>query len=106
MAYLVSLMPRAKRDLKLLFEHIHATESVAAFRWYEGLKGAILSLEEHPTRGPAIPENKQLRHLLYGHKPHIYRVIYRVKERAKRVEILHIRHGARRRFAITIKDES
>jgi len=36
--------------------------------------------------------------LLYGNKPHSYRVIYRVLERQKRVEVLHIRHGARRRF--------
>jgi plasmid stabilization system protein ParE len=36
--------------------------------------------------------------LLYGNKPHTYRVIYRVLEMQKRVEVLHIRHGARRRF--------
>jgi mRNA-degrading endonuclease RelE of RelBE toxin-antitoxin system len=40
----------------------------------------------------------ELRHLLYGHKPHIYRVIYRVLEKQKLVEVLHIRHGARRKF--------
>jgi toxin ParE1/3/4 len=100
MAYLVKLMPRAQCDLKLLFEHIHAAESVGAFRWYKGLKGAIFSLEKHPNRCAVIPENKRLGHLLYGHKPHIYRVIYRVLERSKRVEVLHIRHGARRRFTI------
>jgi plasmid stabilization system protein ParE len=36
--------------------------------------------------------------LLYGKKPHIYRVIYRIAERLKEVEILHIRHGAMDRF--------
>lgn len=100
MAYLVKLMPRAQRDLALLFEHIHAAESVTAFRWYEGLKRAILSLEKHPNRCAVTPENKQLRHLLFGRKPHIYRVIYRVRERKKQVEVLHIRHGARRNFTI------
>jgi plasmid stabilization system protein ParE len=35
-----------------------------------------------------------MRHLLYGHKHHIYRVI----EEDQRVDILHIRHGARQRF--------
>jgi mRNA-degrading endonuclease RelE of RelBE toxin-antitoxin system len=34
----------------------------------------------------------------YGNKPHVYRVIYRVLEREKRVNVLHIRHGARRDF--------
>jgi len=41
------------------------------------------------------PEKAQLRHLLYGHKPHVYRVISRVLEREKQVVVLHIRHGAR-----------
>jgi len=73
-------------------------KSAAALRWYQGLKLAILSLEEHPNRCPISPESKQIRHLLYGHKPHVYRVIYRVLEKKKRVDILHIRYGAQRRF--------
>jgi plasmid stabilization system protein ParE len=36
--------------------------------------------------------------LLYGGKPHVYRAIYRVLEKQKVVEVLHIRHGARREF--------
>jgi plasmid stabilization system protein ParE len=36
-----------------------------------------------------------VRHLLYGHRPHIYRVIYRVLEKQKEVDVLHVRHGAR-----------
>jgi hypothetical protein len=42
------------------------------------------------------PENNRLRHLLYGHKPDIYRVIYLVLEKQKHVEILHVRHGEAR----------
>lgn len=96
MAYFVKLMPRAKRDLALLFAQGHAAESDAAFAWYEGLKHAILSLEKSPNRCAITPENKSVRHLLYGRKPHIYRVIYRVLEKRKEVEVLHVRHGARR----------
>ena len=44
------------------------------------------------------PESDKFRRLLYGNKPHIYRVIYRVLEKQKQAEVLHIRHGARRRF--------
>jgi toxin ParE1/3/4 len=44
------------------------------------------------------PENDKLRHLLYGNKPHIYRAIYRVVEKQKQVEVLHIRHRAQRGF--------
>jgi plasmid stabilization system protein ParE len=35
---------------------------------------------------------------IYGHTPHIYRVIYRVVESRKEVDVLHIRHGARDEF--------
>ncbi|MGO9094093.1 MAG: type II toxin-antitoxin system RelE/ParE family toxin [Bryobacteraceae bacterium] len=98
MAYLVSIAARAERDLARLYEEIDAKHSGAALKWYRGLKDAILSLEEQPNRCPATPEKRQFRHLLYGHKRHVYRVIYRVLEGKKRVEVLHIRHGARRRL--------
>jgi toxin ParE1/3/4 len=96
MAYLVKLMPRARRDLASIFNYIHASESDAALRWYSGLKEAILTLEEHPYRCALTPESNRLRHLLYGNKPRVYRVIYRILESDGVVEILHIRHGARR----------
>lgn len=98
MAYVVRIANRAERDLGALYDFIHAAESMAALRWYEGLKRAILSLATHPHRCPATPENHRLKHLLYGGKPHVYRVIYRVNDRQKQVDVLHIRHGARQRF--------
>jgi plasmid stabilization system protein ParE len=100
MAYLVKLARRAERDLEGLYETVAAESSAAALKWYRGLKQAILSLEEFPLRCPATPEDKRLRHLLYGRKPHVYRVIYQVREKAKTVEVLHIRHGARDEFSL------
>jgi plasmid stabilization system protein ParE len=98
MAYLVNVTARAERDLAALYREINAEYSDAAWKWYRGLKLAILSLEERPNRCPVTPESDRLRHLLYGNKPHIYRAIYRVLEKQKQVEVLHIRHGARRTF--------
>jgi plasmid stabilization system protein ParE len=98
MAYLVNLTSRAERDLALLYLRINAEDSGAALRWYRGFKEAILSLEEQPKRCPVTPENGKFRHLLYGNKPHIYRAIYRVLEKQRQVDVLHIRHGARRKF--------
>ena len=98
MAYLVNITSRAERDLARIYERINAHDSDAASEWYHGFKQAILSLEEQPNRCPVTPENGKLRHLLYGNKPHIYRAIYRVMEKQKQVEVLHIGHGARRRF--------
>ena len=98
MAYIVEITSRAERDLAQLYEEIDARDSAAALNWYGGLVRAILSLEEHPYRCSITPENKRLRHLLYGNQPNIYRVIYRVSEKQRQVAVLHIRHGARRRF--------
>ena len=95
MAYLVNITALAERDFASLYREINAEESVAALKWYRGLKEAVLSLEEQPNRCPVTPEKAQLRHLLYGNKPHVYRVIFRVVEKHKRVDVLHIRHGAR-----------
>jgi toxin ParE1/3/4 len=64
--------------------------------WRVGAR--VFTLEESPTRCPVTAESNDFRHLLYGKKPHIYRVIYRIAERQKEVEILHIRHGAMDRF--------
>jgi plasmid stabilization system protein ParE len=100
MAYLVRIAARAESDLVSLYEEIDAPDS-AARQWYRGLKQAILSLAEKPNRCPVTPENKRLRHLLYGAKPHVYRVIYRVDSRRRRVDLLHIRHGARRKFRVS-----
>ncbi len=97
-AYLVTLTARAERDLAHLYGKINAGQSSAALKWYRGLKEAILSLEEQPNRCPVTRENEKFRHLLYGHKPHVYRAIYRVLEKQKQVDVLHIRHGARRMF--------
>jgi plasmid stabilization system protein ParE len=98
MAYRVNVTARAERDLALLFADINAEKSDVALEWYRGLKAAILRLEQHPYRCPATRENANLRHLLCGRKPDVYRVIYRIAERRKQVDVLHIRCGARRRF--------
>src|ERR1039457_2865622 len=76
MAYRVKRTARAQRDLAHLYAEINAEHSDAALEWYRGLKEAILRLEEQPNRCPVTPESDQFRHLLYGHKPHVYRAIY------------------------------
>ncbi len=98
MAYRVKLTPRAQRDLTSIYERINANSSDAAYHWYLGLRDAIRSLRATPRRCPVIPESGAFRHLLYGNKPHIYRIIYRIMDRERQVEVLHIRHGAMDRF--------
>jgi mRNA-degrading endonuclease RelE of RelBE toxin-antitoxin system len=86
MTYRVELTDRAARDLVILCEDKNVAGSVAAARWY------------NPGRCQMAPESgragRPLRHLLYGKKPHVYRVIYAIDERKKLVRVLTIRHPA------------
>ena len=98
MAYGVELTRRASLDLSQIYRRIHAEDTVQASVWFNGLEAMVYSLNEHPERGAFTPENRKLRHLLYGNKPHVYRIIYRVETRSKKVKVVHIRHGARDQF--------
>lgn len=103
MKYLVEFAERAIRDLEFLYVEKHAAESHAAARWYNGLEQAVEALASYPHRCALAPESRtlrrKLRHLLYGRKPHIYRVIYELDEPRRVVLVLTIRHGARRKLA-------
>jgi toxin ParE1/3/4 len=102
MTYRVEFTARASRDLEILYREKNAAESHTAARWYNGLEEAVYALASFPNRCPVAPEarktKRKLRHLLYGKKPHVYRVIYEVDERRHTVSVLHIRHGARRKI--------
>ncbi len=101
MAYRIEFAARAARDLEILYVEKNAAEAQAAARWYNGLEQAVYALATHPNRCPIAPEaqklRRKLRHLLYGKKPHVYRVIYEVEERRQTISVLTIRHSARRR---------
>jgi plasmid stabilization system protein ParE len=101
MPYGVELAARAARDLEILYLTKNATESHAAARWFNNLEEAIYTLARDPHRCPVAPEaqraKRKLRHLLFGKKPHVYRIIFEVQEEQQRVWVLTIRHGARRK---------
>lgn len=99
MEYRVEFTNRAARDLSRLFLSIHAHESKAAARWFNGIEKAIAILSTSPNRCPVAPDSgarRLIRHLLYGRRPNVYRVLYWVDEKRGTVFVLHIRHGARR----------
>jgi toxin ParE1/3/4 len=102
MIYRVEFAARASRDLEILYVEMNAAESHAAARWYNGLERAAYALASYPHRCPVAPEarkmKRNLRHLLYGKKPRVYRVIYEVDEGRQAVWVLTIRHGARRKL--------
>jgi toxin ParE1/3/4 len=96
MEYQVDFTDRASRDLDLVYKNINAEHSVAALKWFRDLKRSIDTLENLPNRCPITRKQNELRHLLFGNRPHVYRVIFRVVEEQKCVLILTIWHSARR----------
>jgi toxin ParE1/3/4 len=97
MIYRVEIQPRATKDLRGIYEYINAENSRLAHAWFNGLESAIASLDQNPLRCPITPENGGLRHLLYGRRPRIYRIIFAIDERHHVISVVHIRHGARDR---------
>lgn len=99
MAYRVRFAASAEEDLEHLYLWVVTRAPLHGRVWFKGLENAIYSLQESPHRCPLAPENYQpedgIRHLLYGKKPNVYRVLYLVNEKEKTVHVLHIRHGAR-----------
>jgi plasmid stabilization system protein ParE len=102
MAYRVELSRRAKGDLQELYERVLADESVAARVWFDGLENAIASLQRFPRRCPIAPESStfglSLRHLLYGAKSDVYRIIYDLDENRRIVNVVTVRHGSMDEF--------
>ena len=96
MKYLVRLTERAARDMELIYEFIGAESNHQAFAWFKNLAEAIFRLETYPGRGTAISGTKKLRQLFFGKKPDLYRIIYAIDQKNRAVNVLHIRHGARR----------
>ena len=98
MAFRVEITEDAERDGESILDWLisqHAGET--GLGWFEGLREALQSLSEMPGRCPLAPENKyfpfEVRNLLYGRRPHLYRILFTIERDA--VFILHIRHGRR-----------
>ena len=70
-------------------------------RWFRNLEEAIASLSNLPERCTLAPENDsvpfEMRQLLYGHKPHVYRILFTIA--GETVYVLRIRHGRRKPIA-------
>jgi plasmid stabilization system protein ParE len=102
MAFRVEIAENAERDANGILEWLISQEAgEAGLRWFQGLEEAIASLAAFPGRCRLAPENEALpfevRQLLYGRMPHVYRVIF--KAESETVYILHIWHGRRKPFS-------
>lgn len=99
MAFRVKTSAKAKRDLDSILAWLSSQEAgEAGLRWFQGLREAVASLAHSPQRCPLAPEDAvfpfEVRQLLYGRKPHVYRVLYAIE--GNTISVLHVRHGRRR----------
>jgi plasmid stabilization system protein ParE len=105
MAYQVSLTAPAEADAYAAFERIREVAPASAARWLTDLFAAIRTLADMPARCPMIPEADELgrpvRHLLYGRRTGVYRIVFdiqEVSEEGPRVRVLRIWRGTRDRL--------
>ncbi len=104
MAFRVEVSPRAFDDLDAIAGYIadHGNFERAQ-EWFNGMIGAIASLKDMPGRCPVADESKELgrevRFLLHGGRSRMYKVyssIHAEAQAAGTVQVLHVRHWARR----------
>ncbi len=97
MAFLVETTPESELDAEAILEWLFSHAGDTGIRWFLALEDAIASLAIAPARCPLAPENAdspfEVRHLLYGHPPHLYRILFTIENDT--VYVLHIRHGRR-----------
>ena len=103
MAYRVEIAKSAEIQLEELYLWLVERAPSQGAAWFNSLKHAILSLEQHPQRCRMAPEcsgpDRPVRVLNYGRSPHVYRVFFTVDESDNVVRVVHLRRGARQRPA-------
>jgi len=87
--YTVVLMPRAKRQARHISAWWCTQRPEAAKQFEEDLDKLLSSLTEHPNRGLARPTGSQHHRVLFTRRTR-HRVVYRVRSRVARVEVLAI----------------
>lgn len=98
MTFRVETTQLAEQDADAILEWLLAQEAGdTGIRWFLALEDAIASLADFPKRCPLAPENAafpfEVRQLLYGSAPHVYRILFTIE--SETVYVLHIRHGRR-----------
>jgi plasmid stabilization system protein ParE len=98
MAYRVQITARAEFEIDEALDRLRQSSASSAARWYAGLMTAIESLEQLPERCGLAPEAEdlgvKLRQLLFGKRRNEYRILFTI--RGDVVNVLHLRHAARR----------
>jgi plasmid stabilization system protein ParE len=85
--------PLARDDLREIVTYIARDNPEAALRVGEGILGSVEPLGAMPGMGRMVPERRdeRIREIVRGN----YRIVYRVREDSRTVEIWRVWHGAR-----------
>jgi plasmid stabilization system protein ParE len=80
MAFRVEISAQAERDAEAILEWLLSQHTgQTGIDWFLALDDAFGSLAEFPERCPIAPESVrfpfEVRQLLYGRKPHLYRIL-------------------------------
>lgn len=95
MAFKVIVTPSAAQDLEEYASYISIKSPGEARKWLAGAWDKIFSLSEMPLRFAVIDEAEEIGQPLRDVLHHSHRIVYRVKEDVKTVEILRVWHAAR-----------
>jgi plasmid stabilization system protein ParE len=106
--YRVVIQPRAERDIEAAADWIleQSGSPAVALRWARGIRASIATLKDKPLRCPVAADSdaygEEVRVLLHGTRRGQYRVLFAVRGDA--VQVLTVRHSARRREALRSED--
>ncbi|GAB6179435.1 hypothetical protein JCM14036_07760 [Desulfotomaculum defluvii] len=93
---------RAVRNLKHIFDYIAVDSRIYANQFAKRIVKASDKLKNFPLIGRVVPEftNQQLREVVFQN----YRIVYRVSEDLKTVEIISIVHASRNLLSLSRDD--
>lgn len=85
--------PLAREDLREIVRYIAHDDPAAALRVGERILNSVEPLKSLPKLGRKVPERRDetIREIVRGN----YRIIYKVREEPRAIEIWRIWHGAR-----------
>jgi len=98
MNFKVRLQKFARQDLREAYEWAHHRAPNSADKWFDHFREAIRSLEFSPERCPLAIERRkvalEIRELLFGRRPNVFRIIFHID--GSNIRVLRIRRGQRR----------
>lgn len=100
MAYQIKITTPAENDIYSAFDRVKKLAPSVSEKWLRGIFKSIFTLTEMPDRCPMAPESETLgvpiRHLLFGKRSAIYRIIFDIQNEPKvepLVRVLRVWHG-------------